>query len=54
VTLQRENIPKHIWQRWKNFIVGQLEISIVLKEFMMEYKSWYSPEMISILDEFEK
>ncbi len=54
VTLQRENIPKHIWERWKNFIVGQLEISMVLKDFMLEYKSWYSPEMISILDDLEK
>ncbi len=53
VTLQRENIPKYIWLRWKNFIVGQLEISDVLKEFMIEYKSWYSPEMISILNEVE-
>jgi len=54
VTLQRENIPNYIWQRWKNFIVGQLKISDVLKDFMIEYKSWYSPEMISILNEVEK
>jgi hypothetical protein len=51
VTLQRENIPNHVWLRWKNFILGQLEISIELKNFMIEYKEWYSPEMISILNE---
>ena len=54
VTLQRENIPNHVWERWKNFIVGQLEISCELKKFMLEYKEWYSPEMISILNEVEK
>ena len=51
VTLQRENIPDHIWQRWKNFIREQLQASHELKEFMNDYKSWYSPEMIAILDE---
>ncbi|MFY7970954.1 MAG: hypothetical protein ACOVOO_03365 [Flavobacteriales bacterium] len=54
VTLQRENIPDKVWQRWKNFIKGQLEISSELKCFMLEYKDWYSQEMISILDEVEK
>ena len=53
VTLQREKIPNHVWQRWKNFILGQLEISYELKKFMLEYKDWYSPEMIEILNEVE-
>ena len=51
VTLQRENIPDAVWLRWKNFIKGQLEISIELKSFMLEYKDWYSAEMIAILNE---
>jgi hypothetical protein len=51
VTLQRENIPDAVWLRWKNFIKGQLEISIELKSFMLEYKNWYSAEMIAILNE---
>ena len=51
VTLQKENIPNHVWLRWKNFILGQLEISIELKTFMQEYKEWYSVEMIAILEE---
>jgi hypothetical protein len=51
VTLQRENIPDHVWQRWKNFIIGQLQLSQELKRFMKEYEEWYSPEMISILKE---
>lgn len=50
VTLQKENIPNHVWLRWKNFILGQLEISIELKTFMQEYKDWYSLEMIAILE----
>ena len=54
VTLQRENIPDQVWQRWKNFIKGQLEISIELRKFMIEYKSWYSQEMIAILDEVQR
>jgi len=51
VTLQRENIPDAVWLRWKNFIKGQLEISIELKSFMLEYKDWYSAEKIAILNE---
>lgn len=51
VTLQRENIPNHIWQRWRNFIIGQLESSYELRKFMIEFKDWYSPEMCTILDE---
>ena len=54
VTLQRENIPDHVWQRWKNFIKGQLDISIELKNFMPEYRDWYSSEMIEILDDVVK
>ena len=54
VTLQRENIPNHVWQRWKNFIIGQLEISSELKKFMLDYKDWYSVEMVAILNEVEK
>ena len=53
VTLQKENIPNHVWLRWKNFILGQLEISIELKTFMQEYKDWYSVEMIAILEEIK-
>jgi len=54
VALQRENIPNHVWQRWKNFIIGQLEISSELKKFMLDYKDWYSVEMVAILNEVEK
>ncbi|NBV14793.1 MAG: hypothetical protein EBS07_12125 [Sphingobacteriia bacterium] len=54
VNLQRENIPDAVWLRWKNFIKGQLEISTELKSFMLEYKDWYSAEMIEILDEVQK
>jgi hypothetical protein len=54
VTLQRENIPDQVWQRWKNFILGQLRISNELKKFMIEYKEWYSQEMIFILNEVDK
>ena len=53
VTMQRENIPNHVWQRWKNFIIGQLEISTELKKFMLEYKDWYSVEMFDILNEVQ-
>ena len=40
-TLQKENLTSHVWLKWKNFILGQLEISIELKKFMFEYKGWY-------------
>jgi hypothetical protein len=49
--LQRENIPDHVWQRWRNFIVEQIRLSVVLQDFMTEYKGWYSPEVGEILDE---
>lgn len=51
VTLQKENIPLEIWLRWKNFIKGQLSTSVELQKFMIEYKEWYSKEMIAVLDE---
>jgi len=50
VTLQKENIPNHIWLRWENFIVGQLNYSFELRKFMNEFKDWYSPEMNTILN----
>jgi hypothetical protein len=52
--LQRENIPDHVWQRWRNFIKGQIELSIVLEEFIAEYRDWYSPELGEILDELRR
>ncbi len=52
--LQRENIPDHVWQRWRNFIREQIALSIVLQEFMHEYRAWYSPEVGEILDEVSK
>ena len=49
--LQRENIPEHVWARWRNFLREQLSMSLVLQEFMGEYRNWYSPEIGEILDE---
>jgi len=48
--LQRENIPDHVWQRWRNFIREQIRMSVVLQDFMREYRDWYSPEVAEILD----
>lgn len=52
VTLQRENMPDYIWQRWRNFIISQLDTSLVFREFMNEYSEWYSPEMILIINKY--
>lgn len=49
--LQRENIPDHVWQRWRNFVREQIALSVVLQDFMREYRAWYSPEVGEILDE---
>lgn len=49
--LQRENIPDHVWQRWKRFVREQVAMSVVLRDFMREYREWYSPEVCEILDE---
>ncbi len=49
--LQRENIPVHVWQRWRTFIRQQVEMSIVLQDFFRQYRMWYSPEIGEILDE---
>jgi hypothetical protein len=49
--LQRENIPDHVWQRWRNFVREQIALSVVLQDFMREYRAWYSPEVAEILDE---
>lgn len=49
--LQRENIPEHVWQRWRTFIKQQVQMSIVLEQFFKEYREWYSPEIGELLDE---
>ena len=49
--LQRENIPNHVWQRWRTFIKQQVEMSKVLRDFFRDYRMWYSPEIGEILDE---
>lgn len=49
--LQRENIPDHVWQRWRNFVREQIRLSVVLQDFMGEYRSWYSAEVAEILAE---
>ena len=49
--LQRENIPDHVWQRWRNFVREQIALSVVLQDFMRECRAWYSPEVGDILDE---
>ena len=49
--LQRENIPGHVWQRWRNFVREQIALSVVLQDFMSEYRTWYSPEVGEILAE---
>jgi hypothetical protein len=49
--LQRENIPDHVWQRWRNFIREQISMSPALMEFMKQYRLWYSPEVGEILGE---
>lgn len=51
--LQRENIPDHVWQRWRNFVREQIRLSVVLQNFMSEYRGWYSPEVAEILAEVE-
>jgi hypothetical protein len=52
--LQRENIPDHVWQRWRNFIREQLALSVVLHDFMQQYRDWYSPEVGEILNEVQQ
>jgi hypothetical protein len=47
--LQRENIPPHVWVRWRNFVAQQVEASVVLQEFFTRYSEWYSPEIGEIL-----
>ena len=49
--LQRENIPNHIWQRWRRFVREQVRMSVVLQDYLGTYRSWYSPELGAILDE---
>ena len=49
--LQRENIPDHVWQRWRCFVREQVTMSVVLQDFLREYRQWYSPELGQILDE---
>lgn len=48
--LQRENIPRHVWQKWRFFIRAQLDMSKVLQDFVQQHRDWYSPEFLAILD----
>lgn len=49
--LQRPSLPDHVWRRWRNFIREQIAASVVLEEFMLQYREWYSPDLIEILDD---
>ncbi len=51
VALQRENIPDAIWQRWRTFIREQVAASGELNVFLRQNASWYSPDLVAVLDE---
>jgi hypothetical protein len=51
--LQRENIPEHVWKRWRYFVCEQIANSIVLQNFLLEYREWYSLEIQIILNELQ-
>ena len=48
--LQRENIPHPVWLRWRHFVREQIAMSDVLRDFLQQYRNWYSPEIGEILD----
>jgi hypothetical protein len=54
LVLQRDNLPQNQWDRWNDFIDGQLEESPVIQEFLLRNRQWYSTALMAHVDELKK
>lgn len=48
--MQREGIPRQVWESWVRFVQQQLSTSVVLQEYLDEYRDWYSPALVKLAD----
>jgi hypothetical protein len=54
LVLQQLNLPKKQWQVWRRFICSSFEGSSALQEFFRHHRTWYSPELLRIIDECDQ
>lgn len=50
LSLQKKSLPLSQWLVWDRYIRGACIDSIVLRHFIDDHRSWYSPELLSIID----
>lgn len=54
LVLQKDNLPKNQWDVWYRFICSTFEGSTALQEFFTHRRTWYSPELLAIIDERDR
>jgi len=54
LVLQRQNLPKRQWDVWERFIWSTYEGSSALQEYFVRHRTWYSKELLSIIDERDR
>jgi hypothetical protein len=54
LVLQKRNLPEQQWQVWHRFICSTYEGSSALQEFFLHHRTWYSPELLAIIDERDR
>jgi hypothetical protein len=50
VVMHKSHMPKSVWGRWKVFITEQVRSSPALRDFVNEYRQWYSNELVRELE----
>lgn len=50
IALQKSDIPKHVWVHWSNYIQDMYKNSPVLRQHFRENKSWYSRDILVLLE----
>ncbi|GLU56626.1 hypothetical protein [Dyadobacter frigoris] len=51
IILQKDNLPTKQWDVWRRFVYTEFKCSIVVRNFILENREWYSLELLEIADE---
>lgn len=54
LVLQKQNLPERQWLVWRRFICSTYEGSSALQEFFSHHRTWYSGELLIIVDECDR
>jgi hypothetical protein len=49
VALQRQNLPKSVWERWATYIKDRYHTSKVLRDYFVVNRNWYADEILGLL-----